>query len=230
MRFVITTTLSVFILMSQAFAFKYTKIEKYLLHKMTPLVEQNYVDHVTNAHEWTHQIHADIRRKHCQKNENGFLVPSLGQKILKEPPISKSSIAFSIPGALKGDHFNHYVVDSKDWENKPTYLIDEWIAYINGAKAGLELRRQDSNYSRKLSSGLIELQSYSNILVKAVQNNSSTFFYSKEGKKLKEIVRHLNKISNPLIQKILNDKKISSLKDIRHHQNFTQWLQKKARY
>ena len=48
-----------------------------------------------------------------------------------------------IPESLRKQRYKEYLIDQqKDWEDDPLYVFDEWVAYGNGAQAGVELAQK----------------------------------------------------------------------------------------
>lgn len=105
--------------------------------------EHNYKDFnkLTWAHETSHGINAKLRNDPMTpEGYNGFYVLQDRFIIIKEPEITIRDVASVIPERLRGLTFNVYFEDqSLIWNDKPLYLIDEWVAFTNGADAGKEL-------------------------------------------------------------------------------------------
>lgn len=71
---------------------------------------------------------------------NGFYV-GLDRAIrIPEPSVRKSAAAYHIPKAFRGFRFGLYVTGSPDWDDRILYLLDEAVAYLNGARAAVELK------------------------------------------------------------------------------------------
>jgi len=98
---------------------------------------------MTWAHESTHGINANIRNKvfsNSRDNFNAFYVLQDRSVVLKEPNISISDVAKEVPDDLRGPSFRLYLTEQAlVWGDRPLYLMDEWVAYTNGAEAGKEL-------------------------------------------------------------------------------------------
>lgn len=86
---------------------------------------------ITSTHELTHGINSQIRNKF---NMPGFYCLEDREIHLPEATGHKSDCIKFIPADMRYGRFNLYVAGQKDWESSPLYLLDEWIAYINGAK------------------------------------------------------------------------------------------------
>ena len=105
--------------------------------------EHKYKDEnkITWAHQVTHGINAAIRNKVYTKEPfNCFYVLQDRSIFIKEPPLTIKEIAKEIPEKLRGPSFNLYFIEQNDkWNDRPLYLMDEWIAFTNGAEVGKEL-------------------------------------------------------------------------------------------
>lgn len=113
----------------------------------------------TNVHETSHSIHSQIRNSYVGKNKvNGFyLLNGLGV-IIEEPNVKISDVAARTPESLRSYRYNLYMVEQrKDWENTPTYILDEWNAYILGAMCcvdDVKKGRHNNNWSDGVSGSL----------------------------------------------------------------------------
>jgi hypothetical protein len=96
---------------------------------------------ITWAHESSHGINARLRNDVAtMEGYNGFYVLQDRSIILKEPEISIRDIAAVIPEVLRGPSFDLYLIEQATiWNDRPLYLVDEWVAYTNGSEAGREL-------------------------------------------------------------------------------------------
>jgi len=105
--------------------------------------EHNYTDlnKLTWAHEASHGINAKIRNdRTTNEGYNGFYVLQDRFIIIKEPEITIRDVASVIPERLRGLTFNVYFEEQfLIWNDRPLYLMDEWVAFTNGADAGKEL-------------------------------------------------------------------------------------------
>jgi hypothetical protein len=105
-------------------------------------------DRITHAHETTHGINSHLSNHpdeiapglSHQGPIYGFYVGQDQAVILTQPRIKLSQIAPLIPASLRGSRYQLYCIDQqKYFEDHPLYLFDEWVAYTNGAHAGVEL-------------------------------------------------------------------------------------------
>ncbi len=96
-------------------------------------------DYITYVHEGTHGINSRLRG---QYNKPAFYILNNRAVIMDEPMITLvySTVAAQVPKSLRGDVYNLYLRQMRRWwNNQPTYVFDEWVAYTNGAQARQEL-------------------------------------------------------------------------------------------
>lgn len=106
---------------------------------------QTYLDpdNITSCHECSHAIHSRIRREmkvpygYYLMNDDIFTLPS-------NPTITLSDVASSVPAQFRGSSlYNLYLVQSRQWwQAESLYILDEQIAYTNGALTGLQLNNE----------------------------------------------------------------------------------------
>jgi len=98
-------------------------------------------DLVTAAHETTHGINSVLRNDYNDTGDtaNGFYALGDRAAIVVEPDIRKSQVNAYVPASLRGPRYQTYLVGQTDWDDTPLYLWDEWVAYTNGAAAGVDL-------------------------------------------------------------------------------------------
>lgn len=96
---------------------------------------------ITYAHQVTHGINAAIRNQNYTKDGcNGFYVLQDRCIIFREPSLNVKDIAVEIPEKLRGPSYKLYLVDQQEkWNDRPLYIIDEWVAFTNGSEVGKEL-------------------------------------------------------------------------------------------
>lgn len=95
-------------------------------------------DKITSAHEQTHRINSDIRGKF--KVDCGFyLLKNKAFTIKSHPRVTLSEIAAKVPQARHTSVYKLYLVSQRQWWDKqPLYLLDETVAYLNGASTGVD--------------------------------------------------------------------------------------------
>jgi hypothetical protein len=122
-------------------------------------------DKVTWAHETTHGINSVIRNKYNSRRTiiktateyrnvvgggriNAFYVLKNRAVVIEEPNVKINQIAPLIPPSLRGRSYNLYLVQqTRDWNDFPLYVFDEWVAYTNGAACHLDLKINDRSDS-----------------------------------------------------------------------------------
>lgn len=119
-------------------------------------------DKVTWAHETTHGINSVIRNKYNSGKikitktateyrnvvgggrVNAFYVLNDKAVVVEEPDLKISQIAPLIPSSLRGRSYNLYLIQqTRDWNDFPLYIFDEWSAYTNGAACHIDLKIND---------------------------------------------------------------------------------------
>jgi hypothetical protein len=98
-------------------------------------------DRITWTHEGTHGINSLLRNKYgC----SGFYVLENRAVLIQEPATTLAAVAHLVPLSLRGEVYNLYLVQMRGyWNEQPTYVFDEWIAYTNGTEARQRLGIQD---------------------------------------------------------------------------------------
>lgn len=96
---------------------------------------------MTWAHETTHGINSRIRMAHRGRpRKNGFYCLQDRAVVLVEPNVRLSQVAPQVPRSLRGPSYQLYFLQNgRSWDDTPTYLIDEWVAYTNGTSCGQEV-------------------------------------------------------------------------------------------
>jgi len=98
---------------------------------------EKYNDLITYVHEGTHSINSAYRNKYGGRNNalyelNGKLAVAL------EPSITLRLVAESVPGVLRGSKYYLYMQQQqKYWNDRPLYIFDEWVAYLNGLEVAV---------------------------------------------------------------------------------------------
>ncbi len=97
-------------------------------------------DTVTYGHETSHGIHSHIRNtmNDTGARANGFYVLDDRACLVREPMMRKSDVAPYIPPSLRWTRHSLYITGSRDWDDTPLYVWDEWNAYVNGSAVGVD--------------------------------------------------------------------------------------------
>lgn len=124
-----------------------TDIEEHLPNKYG--TQYNDPDLITHGHETSHGIASELRNTHS--GVNGFYCLNNKAAFVKEPKLTLSQITSRVPSVLRKSRYDTYLVAQRRyWDDTPTYLLDEWIAYINGAEVGID---QYNNVSKGRDDG-----------------------------------------------------------------------------
>lgn len=113
-------------------------------------------DKITWGHETTHGINSQLRNKFQQGGVgwngqqwlvteqvriNGFYVLNNKAVIINEPKGTIREAAALVPQSLRGQTYKLYMVQQAgQWNDTPTYVFDEWVAYTNGSAVRLDLK------------------------------------------------------------------------------------------
>jgi hypothetical protein len=156
-------------------------------------------DRITHAHETTHGINSHLsnhpeeivpgRRGHGPIY--GFYVGHDQAVILTGPRIKLSEAAAMVPSSLRGARYQLYCIDQqKYFEDYPLYLFDEWVAYINGATAGVELteKKQLEMPRNDALVAPLEFSIYALALTAAIQKHDPD--YLRENNQYLEFLAH----------------------------------------
>lgn len=91
----------------------------------------------TTVHECTHGINADLRNKFFPAQRvNCFYLLRDNYISFNEPNWRKREVIPFIPQEYKSGPLYTTYVSGSNWDDRPLYLWDEWVAYINGAMLG----------------------------------------------------------------------------------------------
>lgn len=94
-------------------------------------------DKVNWAHEGTHSVNSRIRN--LNKVDNGYYLLYGDAISLKHPKFKLKDIAKSVPKDKRCSLYKLYIVkQQRSWNNEPLYVLDELVAYTNGAVIGVE--------------------------------------------------------------------------------------------
>jgi hypothetical protein len=146
-------------------------------------------DRVGHAHETTHGIQAHIRNQYAEPGLrlNAFYVGEDYAALVEEPKVRLAQVAALVPERLRKVRYKSYLVkQQKDWDDEPLYVFDEWVAYCNGAKAGIELA-EDGKYKPERNDSvwaLLEFNVYAVYTVRAARKHDPGY----DGRQLDEFL------------------------------------------
>lgn len=136
----------------------------------------------TNAHETVHGINSYLRNKYSretEKNLNGFYAGNGYGILLENPNLRLRHVAPYVPKSVRGYRFPLYFEQQlRDWDDTPTYHMDEWAAYIAGAECSVDDHNNKIIYSEKSDSvsGSLEFSIYCTALAMAVKNMDKNYW------------------------------------------------------
>lgn len=137
-------------------------------------------DRITWAHETTHGINSHLRNylNVTGKQANGFYLMKDRFALVVEPSITLSQVGPKVPASLRGSRYQTYLVDQvTSWNDTPTYVMDEWVAYTNGSEVGVELAASGSWTTwRDGVAGTLEFTIYTLALAAAVEAADPAYF------------------------------------------------------
>lgn len=121
-------------------------------------------DKVTHAHETTHGLNSMLRTQPGKLNSLYCL--NNNYVVIKEPPMTLSQV--KVPHSLRGQVYNLYV-NSRSWNDRPLYLLDELSSYTNGTITGIEYNLNRGSECRYM----LELLVYSVCMYQSIPKNSN---------------------------------------------------------
>lgn len=125
----------------------------------------------TNVHETTHGLNSWIRNNNSGKRVNGFYVLQDRGIVIDEMRFRKNQVAKFVPQNLRSVRFSMYITGQAAWDDTPTYILDEWVCYVNGAKCNVEdvqAGRYQGDWTDGVS-GSLEFSIYTIALAMAVK-------------------------------------------------------------
>ncbi len=146
-----------------------------------------------NVHETAHGIHSDLRNEYQKKL--GYELNALycldGNIILiREPSITMRHVMNFVPEKLRSYRWKLYFVQQlSDWNDKPTYILDEWISYILGSKCAVDDHQKGINtHKSDAVSGCLDFSIYSVAFAMAVKKHDPEYWNNNPD--FKETIRY----------------------------------------
>lgn len=126
---------------------------------------------VNAAHETTHGVNSRVRQMYGSGVNAFFVGQGSDAKnnafVCREPRLRLSDVLARVPGDLRGGGCALYLGrQQRDWNDQPTYCLDEWTAYVNGATVGFDIGRPEWMELERA----IEFCGYATALVLAVED------------------------------------------------------------
>lgn len=156
-------------------------------------------DRITHAHETTHGINSHLSNhpdeiaagRRLGDSVYAFYVGKDQAVLLTGPHVKLSQVAEVIPASLRGSRYQLYCIEQqKYFEDRPLYLFDEWVAYTNGAYAGVELteKKQLDMPRNDALVGPLEFSIYALGLAAAIQKHDPD--YLRQNHQFREFLGH----------------------------------------
>lgn len=145
----------------------------------------------TNVHETVHGINSYLRNKHYKENCNGFYAGNGYGIIVVNPKLRLRQVQNYVPHSLRGYRYKLYFEKQLgDWDDTPTYHIDEWSAYIAGAESAVDDAIQNIGIKEKSDSvsGSLEFSIYCVALAMATKDLDKEYW--KNNKQLKHTIKY----------------------------------------
>jgi hypothetical protein len=135
-------------------------------------------DRVTWAHEGSHGINSYIRNEY-QGKVNALYCLHDRTVVLLEPNTTIAAVAKKVPMSLRGNIYNLYLIKSQStWNDRPLYLVDEFVAYTNGSLVGLDLVKNNKwkdGQRNDTIQYMLECSVYCLVLSSVLQDDASNF-------------------------------------------------------
>lgn len=146
-----------------------------------------------NVHETVHGIHSDYRneyQKHLKYNLNALYCLDGNIVIVREPNITIRHVVKYIPKNLQSYRYQLYFVQQlADWNDAPTYILDEWVAYILGSKCAVEDHKKGINtHKSDAVSGCLDFSIYATAFAMAVKEHDPEYW--EKYPEFKEIIHY----------------------------------------
>lgn len=149
-------------------------------------------DPVTWAHETTHGINSEIRNSYANGG-NGFYVLNGRACVLRNPRVRLSQVAAFVPPQHRLMRFWTYLQSQvAGWDDTPTYILDEWVAYTNGCACAIDREKVglSLNHGRDAVVGPVEFIPYVLALGLAIERYDPAYLTTPDGTQFKEFVAH----------------------------------------
>jgi hypothetical protein len=133
----------------------------------------------TSAHENSHQINSELRNFYTpelKKRVNAFYVLDGKAALIEEPDIRMSFVKQFVPESLKSFRWKTYFIKD-EWDDRPLYIMDEWSAYVIGAKCCVDDVKANRP-STKIVSGCLDFSLYTVALCIAIKEGDPEYWRS----------------------------------------------------
>lgn len=132
-------------------------------------------DRATNAHENIHMINNYHRNR--TRLQAFYITGERKVFLTQKPRLFKNDVKNFIPKSLAGTRYKTYIDGAQDWNATPTYIIDEWVAYIGGAMVAMQDYENKINrdHSDRMC-GALEFSIYTIALCMAIEEKDQQFW------------------------------------------------------
>lgn len=170
------------------------------------------VDNTHAAHELLHFVNSEIRNKlfhqGYRKHNTIYVLNDVGF-LVKEPNFKLKDLAQNIPKRYRGQVYNLYLIkQQKDWNDQPSYMLDEHAAYTAGTMCAMEIK--DFNRAQDSGFRMLETLIYCHFLKRMANQPDITKIVDWQTARCKRLYSEIN-ITNhqmihnyELLQEILN--------------------------
>lgn len=146
-----------------------------------------------NVHETVHGIHSDYRNEYYKKLKyplNALYCLNGNIVIVREPNITMRHVTKYIPKKLQSYRYKLYFVEQlQNWDDAPSYILDEWIAYILGSKCAVEDHQKGINtHKSDAVSGCLDFSIYATAFAMAVKEHDPEYW--EKHTEFKEIIQY----------------------------------------
>lgn len=134
-----------------------------------------------NVHETSHGITSDLRKAFTialNKRVNAFYILDSKCIVLEESNISMRTARNYIPASLRSYRYNLYFVKGlQDWDDMPSYILDEWNSYILAGMSAVEDHNNGILNERvDAVSGCLDFSIYSICFAMAVKDYDNEYW------------------------------------------------------
>lgn len=146
----------------------------------------------TNVHETAHGIHATYRNQYTKSlgvRHNALYFLNGRVALVKELDFLISDVAPNIPPCLRSYRYDLYFNKQLQyWNDRPTYILDEWTAYICGGESAIDdfARKIKIDVSTDEVSGCLDFSIYSVCLYLTAKQRAAG--YIKDNPQLKRVI------------------------------------------
>lgn len=136
---------------------------------------RQYLDssRITSGHECTHKINSQLMNMSMETA--GFYLLDNKAALVPRLNFPRSEIARYVPKDFRGSRFQRYIQNPTSWLSHPLYIVDELVAYTNGAIVGIDDVGQGryGEGNRSILSGMLDFFVFSVAMMRAADERNS---------------------------------------------------------